>query len=304
MLTDSGPGRHMTAVAPVLFVLLWSTGFIGAKYGLPFAEPATFLALRFLLVAVLLLPIVLLTGSPWPGSFTSALHIIVVGLLVHGIYLGGIFAAIDKGVSAGDTALIVGLQPAMTAILIGPILGETVHGRQWMGFVLGTVGVVLVISPYLGGAHGNAGAIVLCVVGMLAMSVGTLYQKRFCANMDLRSGSFLQFTAAGLLMLLLALVFETRVIEWSGEFLFAFAWLVLALSLGAVTILWFLIRHGAAARVASLFFLVPPVTALIAWPLFGEMPSWQALVGMGLVVGGVLLVGQGSGSSFSPDRGS
>jgi len=304
MLTDSGPGRHMTAVAPVLFVLLWSTGFIGAKYGLPFAEPATFLALRFLLVAVLLLPIVLLTGSPWPGSFTSALHIIVVGLLVHGIYLGGIFAAIDKGVSAGDTALIVGLQPAMTAILIGPILGETVRGRQWMGFVLGTVGVVLVISPYLGGAHGNAGAIVLCVVGMLAMSVGTLYQKRFCANMDLRSGSFLQFTAAGLLMLLLALVFETRVIEWSVDFLFALAWLVLALSLGAVTILWFLIRHGAAARVASLFFLVPPVTALIAWPLFGEMPSWQALVGMGLVVGGVLLVGQGSGSSFSPDRGS
>ena len=304
MLTDSGPGRHMTAVAPVLFVLLWSTGFIGAKYGLPFAEPATFLALRFLLVAVLLLPIVLLTGSPWPGSFTSALHIIVVGLLVHGIYLGGIFAAIDKGVSAGDTALIVGMQPVVTAILIGPILGETVRGRQWMGFVLGTVGVVLVISPYLGGAHGNAGAIVLCVVGMLAMSVGTLYQKRFCANMDLRSGSFLQFTAAGLLMLLLALVFETRVIEWSVDFLFALAWLVLALSLGAVTILWFLIRHGAAARVASLFFLVPPVTALIAWPLFGEMPSWQALVGMGLVVGGVLLVGQGSGSSFSPDRGS
>ena len=304
MLTDSGPGRRMTAVAPVLFVLLWSTGFIGAKYGLPFAEPATFLALRFLLVAVLLLPIVLLTGSPWPGSFTSALHIIVVGLLVHGIYLGGIFAAIDKGVSAGDTALIVGMQPVVTAILIGPILGETVRGRQWMGFVLGTVGVVLVISPYLGGVHGNAGAIALCVVGMLAMSVGTLYQKRFCANMDLRSGSFLQFTAAGLLMLLLALVFETRVIEWSVDFLFALAWLVLALSLGAVTILWFLIRHGAAARVASLFFLVPPVTALIAWPLFGEMPSWQALVGMGLVVGGVLLVGQGSGSSFSPDRGS
>ena len=304
MLTDSGPGRRMTAVAPVLFVLLWSTGFIGAKYGLPFAEPATFLALRFLLVAVLLLPIVLLTGSPWPGSFTSTLHIIVVGLLVHGIYLGGVFAAIDKGVSAGDTALIVGLQPAMTAILIGPILGETVRGRQWMGFVLGTVGVVLVISPYLGGVHGNPGAIALCVVGMLAMSAGTLYQKRFCANMDLRSGSFLQFTAAGLLMLLLALVFETRVIEWSVDFLFALAWLVLALSLGAVTILWFLIRHGAAARVASLFFLVPPVTALIAWPLFGEMPSWQALVGMGLVVGGVLLVGQGSGSSFSPDRGS
>ena len=276
--------------APGLFVVLWSTGFIGAKLGLPYAEPATFLAMRFALVSVILGVIALLAHAAWPKSWMEIFHIMVVGLLVHGVYLGGVFAGIDLGVSAGDSALIVGMQPILTAIFIGPMLSERVEPRQWMGFVLGTIGVTLVSLRYLGAFDSSFEGVMLCVLAVVGMSLGTLYQKRFCAGMNLLSGSFLQFVAATLMMGAIAYGFESRVVQWSGAFIFALVWLVFVLSLGAMSVLWVLIRAQAATQVASLFFLVPPVTALVAWPLFGETLNLKSLVGMALVVGGVLLV--------------
>jgi len=278
--------------APALFVVLWSTGFIGAKMGLPYAEPATFLAIRFLLVAIILGALCWWSGALWPRDWHNVGHILAVGLLVHGIYLGGIYAGISRGVTAGDSALIVGMQPILTAILIGPMLAESVRIRQWAGFILGTLGLGLVSSRYFGGSSSSVSGVVFCIVGVVGMSIGTLYQKRFCSEMDLLSGSFLQFLSASLMMILIAAMFETRQVHWTGEFIFALGWLVLVLSLGAMTVLWLLVRAKAATQVASLFFLVPPVTALIAWPLFGETLTLKSVSGMALVVLGILLVKQ------------
>jgi len=278
--------------APALFVVLWSTGFIGAKMGLPYAEPATFLAIRFLLVAIILGALCWWYEALWPRDWRNVGHILVVGLLVHGIYLGGIYAGISRGVTAGDSALIVGMQPILTAILIGPMLAESVRMRQWAGFILGTLGLGLVSSRYFGGSSSSVSGVVFCIVGVVGMSIGTLYQKRFCSEMDLLSGSFLQFLSASLMMILIAATFETRQVHWTGEFIFALGWLVLVLSLGAMTVLWLLVRAKAATQVASLFFLVPPVTALIAWPLFGETLTLKSVSGMALVVLGILLVKQ------------
>jgi len=298
MITERPAGSSLLfAAAPAVFVVLWSTGFIGAKLGLPYAEPATFLALRFALVCLILGAITWLTGAEGPGTWKNAMHIMAVGILVHGVYLGGIYLGISFGVSAGDSALIVGLQPMLTAVLAGPMLLEPVRARQWVGFLLGTVGVALVSSRYLGLFDSSVIGVILCVVAVTGMSVGTLYQKRFCSEMNLLSGSFLQFLAAALMMGIASFVFDTQNVQWSGEFVFALAWLVVVLSLGAMTLLWMLVRHQAATRVASLFFLVPPVTALIAWPLFGETFSYKSALGMGLVVGGVLLVSYGNNAA-------
>jgi|TARA_B100002052_G_scaffold43291_1_gene36052 drug/metabolite transporter (DMT)-like permease len=284
------PANLLFFGAPALFVVLWSTGFIGAKMGLPYAEPATFLAIRFFAVAAILAVVAGLTGAAWPDNHTDKAHIAAVGLLVHGIYLGGIFGGISLGVTAGDSALIVGMQPILTAVLVGPILGETVRARQWIGFVIGTVGVTLVSWRYIDDLDSTLTGVVLCVVAVMGMSLGTIYQKRFCAQMNLLTGSCIQFLAAALFMLLIAVAWESGQVNWTGEFVFALGWLVIVLSLGAMTLLWLLVRAQAATQVASLFFLVPPVTALIAWPLFGETLTLKSVIGMGLVVLGILLV--------------
>ena len=286
----SRSGIVLLSLAPALFVVLWSTGFIGAKLGLPYAEPATFLGMRFALVSFILGAVALIWKAPWPGEWTQVVHIMVVGLLVHGVYLGGVFAGIALGVTAGDSALIVGMQPILTAVFIGPILAERVETRQWVGFVLGTLGVALVSLRYVGAFDSSFEGVLLCVVAVIGMSLGTLYQKRFCSDMNLLTGSFLQFLAAAVMMGALAFSIETRIVVWSSEFIFALVWLVVVLSLGAMTVLWLLIRAQAATQVASLFFLVPPVTALVAWPLFGETLNVKSVAGMLLVVGGVLLV--------------
>ncbi|HCK76997.1 MAG TPA: EamA family transporter [Gammaproteobacteria bacterium] len=258
--------------------------------GLPYAEPATFLAIRFFSVAGILGFVAWITGSAWPENRWIVGHIAAVGLLVHGVYLGGIFGGISLGVSAGDSALIVGIQPILTAVLVGPILNEIVRPRQWLGFVIGTVGVCLVSWRYAGDLDSTLAGVFLCVIGVMGMSLGAIYQKRFCASMNLLTGSCIQFLAAALMMLLIALILETRQVDWTGEFVFALGWLVVVLSLGAMTVLWLLVRTQAATQVASLFFLVPPVTALIAWPLFGETLTPKSVAGMALVVVGILLV--------------
>ena len=275
---------------PAVFVFLWSTGFIGAKFGLPFAEPFSFLAVRMAVVAVLLILIALAFKAPWPKDLRSVFHVAVAGLLVQGAYLGGVFAAIDAGLSAGLSALIVGLQPALTACVVGPLLKERVTPRQWLGVLLGFVGVVLVVANRIEVGGGAWTGIGLAAIALLGITAGTLYQKRFCADMDLRSGSAIQFTVTCLAMTGLAFALESREIQWTGEFVFAVAWLVVVLSLGAVTLLYILIKRGAAAKVASLFYLVPPVTALMAFFLFDERLGAQELIGMGIVVAGVALV--------------
>lgn len=280
---------HWEAAAPALFVVLWSTGFIGAKYGLPYAEPLTFLLWRFIAATVLLLALSLALRAPWPRTRRATLHIVVAGLLVHGGYLGGVFGAIHLGVSAGAIALIAGLQPVLTAIAAGPLLGERVRPRQWAGLVLGVVGVTLVVWHRLRGGAEPAGY-ALALLALLSITAGTLYQKRFCAHMDLRSGSVIQFGAAAVAMALLAPWLETMAVQWTPSFIFALAWLVLVLSLGAISLLFYLIRHGEAARVTSMFYLVPPVTALMALAMFDERLTALMLAGMLLAVVGVALV--------------
>jgi drug/metabolite transporter (DMT)-like permease len=294
MMSRSADKGHVARVVrevgtPALFVFLWSTGFIGAKLGLPYAGPLTFLALRFALAAALLLLLALATRAPWPGQGVELVNYAVAGLLVHGLYLGGVYVGISLGVEAGVSALIVSLQPLLVAIFAGLVLGERVARHQWLGLALGLAGVVLILARKLGHGLGDALGILACLVALLGITMGTIYQKRHCAGMDLRTGNVIQFAAAALGTGLVALLVEDNHVTWSGEFVFALLWLVLVLSLGAISLFYVLIRRGTASRVASLFFLVPPCTALLAWPLFGETLGPLALLGMALTVAGVAL---------------
>jgi len=282
----------MTRLYPFLFVVLWSTGFIGAKFGLPYAEPLTFLCARYVLVIALMGLVALATRAPWPPTPRQWLHIAVTGLLVHALYLGGVFVAISHGLPAGIASLVVGLQPLLTALGAGLLLGEKVLPRQWAGLVLGFGGVGLVVSHKVAAAASTPelsamlSPVLLALVGITA---GTLYQKRFCPGFDLRTGSVIQFVPSLIVSALLASQTETMILDWSGQFIFALLWLVLVLSVGAVSLLNLLIRSGSAVNVASLFYLTPPTTALIAWAAFGETLSGLALIGMGLSVFGVWL---------------
>jgi drug/metabolite transporter (DMT)-like permease len=273
---------------PGLFVLLWSTGFIGAKLGLPYAEPFTFLELRFLCVLALLLPLCWLTKAPWP-SRRRAVQMAVSGGLIQAGYLGGVFASLHHGMPAGVSALVTGMQPVFTAVLGGWLLRETVTPRQWLGLVLGLGGVLLVVGDRIVVEHLGALSVALSVFALLSITLGTLWQKRHGAGVDLRTGAAIQFMAAAVLIAPFTLL-ESRVVQWSGEFVFALAWLTVVLSLGAIFLLLTLIKRGRATQVSSLFYLVPPTTALIAWPLFGETYSLAAAAGMGLAMLAVWLV--------------
>jgi drug/metabolite transporter (DMT)-like permease len=281
--------RAWTAFMPALFVALWSSGFIGSKLGLPYAEPLTFLLWRFALVTLIMLAVSWLWRVPWPASAGEAGHIAVAGLLLHAGYLSGVFGALHRGVSAGEVALIAGLQPVLTAVAAGPLLGERITARQWSGFVLGLIGVALVWQHRLV-MHADLAGYALALFALASITAGTLYQKRLCAHMDLRSGAVIQFAVSALAVGALAPWLETMVVRWTGEFLFALAWLVAVLSLGAITLLILLIRRGAAASVTSLFYLVPPVTALMGYLIFDERLTPLAGLGMGLTVIAVALV--------------
>ena len=283
--------NRFAPLIPLLFVVLWSTGFIGAKLGLPDCEPLTLLTLRYAAVIVLMGAIALATRAPWPARPAQWLHIGVSGLLVHAVYLGGVFTAIRLGLPAGVTALVVGLQPVLTALGAGWLLRERVRAAQWAGLALGLAGVVLVVAHKVVGPGGPAAATLLvpAAIALLGITAGTLYQKRFCPRFDLRTGSVIQFLPCLVATGLLAWNTETMAVHWTPAFTFALAWLVLVLSLGAVSLLNMLIRSGSAVNVASLFYLTPPTTALIAWAMFGETLTGLALVGMGLAVLGVWL---------------
>ncbi|MFY9723623.1 MAG: DMT family transporter [Azonexus sp.] len=283
------PFYLMQRLYPFLFIFLWSTGFIGAKYGLPYAEPLSFLLIRYGLVIALMTVIALATRAPWPKDPKQLVHIGVSGVLVHAVYLGGVFVAIKHGLPAGVTALVVGMQPLLTALGAGWLLGEQVSGRQWSGLALGFVGVGLVVSGKFGEAALGP-MLVPALVALLGITAGTLYQKRFCAQFDLRTGSVIQFVPTAIVTAMAVALFEEFRIEWTPDFIFALGWLVLVLSLGAISLLNLLIRSGSAVNVASLFYLTPISTAVIAWVIFGEKLTSTAAIGMLLAVSGVYLV--------------
>jgi drug/metabolite transporter (DMT)-like permease len=282
------PFRFDILAAP-LFVVLWSTGFIGAKYGLPYIEPVTFLTLRFALVAVALGLWVLLARAAWL-TVRQARDAAVIGILLQAVYLGGIYKAIDLGVEAGVSALIVGLQPVMTAFIARQFLGERLSPVQWAGIALGVLGVALVVTRKLEAGVGDWRGVALCLGSLAGISIASILQKTRAAAHPVRASTLVQFIAALAVLAPLSFAFETREVTWSTELIVTLAWLVLVMSLGALSLLLFLIRRGAASNVASLFFMVPPTTALMAWGIFGEVMGPVEIGGVAVTTIGVVMV--------------
>jgi len=282
----------LLAAMPWVFVLIWSTGFIVAKFGLPYAPPLTFLLLRYAGVLAVLIPIVILMRAPWPtGRFRQ---IAFAGILVQAGYLGGVWSAIKLGMPAGLAALIVGMQPLLTAFA-APLIGETVRPRQWLGLMLGLSGVALVVASKITLTGLTWESIGLGVFALLSITAGTLYQKRYCAHFDLRTGTAIQFAASLLVTLPFAIAFEQLTpgfdsVDWTPHFVGALLWSIFALSIGAIFLLFALIRKSAATRVTSLLYLTPPTTAIMAWIMFGEVFSIVGVTGMVLAVIGVAFV--------------
>lgn len=283
-------GVRMT---PVFFVWLWSTGFIGAKYGLPYAEPFMLLFCRMIITLAFLGLIAFWLKSKWP-SLRSSFHMLISGLLIHGFYLGGVFYAIEGDMPAGLVSLIVGLQPLVTALAAIFILKERITTYQWLGLLMGLIGVALVLVEKLGGAgqlpEFSLWTVAWATFALLGISFGTIYQKRFGGDIDLVTGTFIQYCAATVFFGLGTFFFESQVVDWTIQLVLAIGWLVLGLSIGAILLLMQLINRGAASEVASLFYLVPPVTALEAYILFDEKFEFLALCGGVISVAGVALV--------------
>ena len=278
------------AITPALFVILWSTGFIGMRYGAPHAEPFTFMMWRMAVVVSILAVVVMAMRAPWPSTLGEVGHIALAGLLVHATYLSGVLYAINLKLPLGFVALLTGLQPILTGVFANLYLHEKLNARQWAGMALGLGGVVLVVMSKFTLGNVNAPALGCAGIALLGITFGTLYQKRHCSHMDLRTGGVIQFSATGIAMMIGAFAFETRQVDWNGEFLFALFWLAVVLSLGAISLLYLMIRRGAASKVASLFFLTPSVTAVMAFLLFDETLSGLAVMGLVVTAAGVALV--------------
>lgn len=295
-LNTPSPGSHpaFLTFAPALFVLLWATGFIGGRLATEYAEPYTFLAYRFAISAALLLVFACFMRATWPKTFKQAGHSFIAGVLIHGIYLGGVFHAIDLGMSAGLSAIIIGLQPVLTAMASAPLFGERVTARQWIGIVFGFIGLIIIVGtkPQTEISSGQSSEIlqyIVCTIGLLGITAGYFYQKAFCGEQDLRSANVFQLLGATVFVTLVAVTIEDGHMDWTGELIFALGWLVLVLSLGAFSLLMMMIRKGAITKVASLQFLVPPLTAIMAFMLFGETMTQLQIGGMGLAAIGVWL---------------
>lgn len=300
-MSPSSPQPTLESIAartaPAIFVLLWSTGFIGTKYVLAGAEPLTYLAVRMALVALLMGLIAAIYRPKWPDR-AGVIHSAIAGLLVHGFYLGGTAVAIFHSVPAGLSALIPGLQPILTSTLANRWLGERVTPLQWTGLLMGLAGTLIVLHGRSLSGEAGWGWLGTCVA-LISITLGTLYQKRYCSQIDWRTGNFIQFIAAGLLFALGAWLFETRVIVWNREFVLSLAWLVVVLSIGSIGLFYWLIRHSAATRVASLFYLVPGVTAIMAYLLFDERLDMLSIAGMVICAAAVLLVNRSAAPARS-----
>jgi drug/metabolite transporter (DMT)-like permease len=283
--------RGLIRAMPGVFVLIWSTGFVVARYGMPHAPPMRFLCLRYALSVLCFGVWIALARPSWPQGRAQWLHLAVTGVLMQAGYLGGVWAAVKHGIAAGTVSLIVGLQPVLTALWVSarPARGApAVSPGQWLGLLLGLLGLVLVVWRKLGAGEVNALNLALSVAALLSITVGALYQKRHVAPCDPRGANLIQMAAALVVSLPLAAL-ETEPVVWHPELVGALAWSVLVLTLGGSSLLFMLLQRGAATRVTSLFYLVPPCTALMAWLLFGELLTPTVLAGMALAALGVWL---------------
>lgn len=280
------PPNLLARLAPPLFVLIWATGFIVARFVAPHAEPLTFLLVRYVLAIAVLAALVTAAGVAWPRDSRTWRNSLVAGVLLHGFYLGGVFWAVKNGLPAGIAALVVGLQPLMTGLLAVPLLGERVSPRRWLGIGLGFIGAVLVILPKLGtGAPPLAVGVAL--FAMLSITLGTIWQKRTAGALDMRVNALIQYVGAALVTAPGVLLTESFRMDMSWPLLAGLAWAVLGLSIGAIGLLLYLIRHGAVTGVATLLYLVPPVAAIMAFLLFGETLSPIQIAGMACAAIGV-----------------
>ncbi len=291
---DAG-GATLIRLMPAVFVVIWATGFIVARYGMPHAPPFSFLLLRYAFSVACFLPWIVLARVAWPRTGLEWLHLGVTGVLMHGGYLGGVWAAVKGGMGSGLSALIVGIQPVLTAIWLAGMggAGARVSARQWSGLLLGFAGLVLVVWRKLTqgapGDHVTAANLSWAVLALLSITAGTLYQKRFVRPCDVRTANTVQLLAAALVTAPLAWL-EPESVQWNGQVVGALAWSVLGLTLGGSSLLYLLIQRGAAASVASLMYLVPPTTAVMAWLLFGEPITATTLAGIAMTAFGVSLV--------------
>ncbi len=268
--------RH---VAPILFVLLWSTGFIGAKYALPFAEPFTLLFYRFLASLIVLIPIIPLLSLKWPEKH-QWFGLLITGLLIHGGYLSGVFYAIDTGMSPALCALLVGLQPLLTTAVTPWIFGRAVSRLNWMGILLGAIGITIILLPSIDDVSQSPDAWIAACIALLSITSGAIYQNKYCAKAPLVSGAAVQYMSAVVLFGFGAWYFETGAIQITHQFLFAMAWLILGLSIGAILLLMYLIKRNESHQVASLFYLVPAITTIEAYYLFNDQLSAAQIFGM------------------------
>lgn len=283
--------KRWVQAVPFMFVVLWSTGFIGAKYAGPYIEPFHVLLIRMLITLVAFGALALVLKSRWPSP-TQAMHQMVTGFLVHAVYLGGVFAAIEWGMPAGVTSLIMGLQPLLTALMSWQLMGESLRAKQWLGLVIGFIGVALVLASGEQGGQFEVewSTMSAAIAALVAISVGTLYQKRFGGGTDLITGAFYQYLMTAIAMAVLAFSFETGRIDWQPELIAALLWMVFGLSVSAILLLMLMIREGESAKVASYFYLVPPLTAIEAWLLFDETLNLMGMVAIGITVLGIYLV--------------
>ncbi len=294
VLDGTGPARALKAM-PLVFVLIWSTGFIVARYGMPYSPPLHFLVLRYVLSIACFLPWILLARVEWPRSRAQWLHLAATGVFMHAGYLGGVWAAVRAGMGAGLVSLLVGLQPVLTAVWLSATsqrgnASDRVGGAQWAGLVLGFAGLLMVLWHKLEqSSEVSALTLSLSILALLSITVGTLYQKRYVQPCDVRTANVVQLAAAALVTLPLALE-ESGGMHWNGQLVGAMVWSVLGLTLGGSSLLYLLIQRGAATAVTSLLYLVPPCTAFMAWLLFGETITAMTVLGTLLTAAGVALV--------------
>jgi drug/metabolite transporter (DMT)-like permease len=283
----------LARVAPGIFVLLWATGFLIAKLGVPYAQPLTILAMRFVLAAIMMATVAALMGAPWPRSWRKIGHIATIGILLHAVYLGGCYIAIYAGMPAGMAALIAGFQPILTATIAGPVLSERTRPVQWIGIAVGFIGLMMVLWERIVIDLSHPAALLFAILSLLGITSATIYQKRFCPSFDLRTGTAIQYIAASLVMVPLTLFLGIGAIDWAPTFIFALAWLVIVLSGVSIALLTWMISRGAASRVASLFYLTPPIAAIGSYFWFDETLSALALAGMAVIVFGLYLLNRG-----------
>lgn len=278
---------------PLLFILSWASGFPITRLGLEYTEPFTLLWIRSAIVIVIVGTYALIVRAPWPGWKETA-HIAVVGVTLQCLYLGSMFSALDGDVSQGVAALIAGMQPLLTAAVVGITLGERISRMQWVGFTLGFAGLFIVLSDRLGVGAGTMTGFIFAGLTPIFITAASLYQKKFCANSDLRIVMVVQQTAAGICNFCIAIAIETGEIVWSSEVIFVWIWLVFVLTIGATNLLYLMLRHGEASRVSSLFYLTPPTAVFLGWITYGETMGIVAIGGFAVAVVGVFLVTRGS----------